>query len=616
MPYCRSAFVLGTLLAAASTLPGQQAKTPDQRIATAALAPPLTSLISQSESELAAVVARYSADRAALLRRYDTDWGSERRGRLREFERAWQSRLAELDFNKLGPEGRIDYVLLSKRLTYELDVLGREEQQVAEVQQFAPFFGRLTALQEERRRLGPPNPAALARTLATVATAIDSARTAVDSAWRTTPKGDTVALRKTRIIAYRTANALDGLRRNALARWYGYYAGYDPTFTWWVKDPYTRADAALTRYVTTLRERVVGYKEGEDEPIIGDPIGAEGLKADLDVEFIPYTPQELIALAEKEYAWCENEMKKAAREMGVGDDWRAALEKVKNLYVEPGKQTDIIRDLAFEAIDYVESRKLLTVPALAKEVWRMEMMTPERQKVSPFFLGGEVIQVSYPTDGMEHDDKMMSMRGNNPHFSRATVHHELIPGHHLQGFMTQRFNPHRQAFSTPFWGEGWALYWEMVLWDMGFAQKPEDKVGMLFWRMHRAARIQFSLGVHLGTMTPSQAIDLLVNKVGHERANAEAEVRRSFLGTYPPVYQAAYMLGALQFRALRKELVESGKMTEVQFHDQILQGGRMPVEMVRARLLKQSLPKDFRTQWRFYGNPIVQSDAGASQASR
>jgi uncharacterized protein (DUF885 family) len=238
----------------------------------------------------------------------------------------------------------------------------------------------------------------------------------------------------------------------------------------------------------------------------------------------------------------------------------------------------------------------------------MEMMTPERQKVSPFFLGGETIQVSYPTDGMEHDDKMMSMRGNNPHFSRAVTHHELIPGHHLQGFMTQRFNQHRQEFSTPFWGEGWALYWEMVLWDMGFAEKPEDKIGMLFWRMHRAARIMFSLGVHMGTMTPDEAIDLLVTKVGHERANAEAEVRRSFIGTYPPVYQAAYMLGALQFRALRKELVESGKMTEIQFHDRILQGGRMPVEMVRAMLLRQALPKDYKSQWRFYGNPIVQSE--------
>jgi hypothetical protein len=595
------------LLIAASAVNAQRSTVTTQRIPASELAPALPSLVALRESELASVVARYTSDRAALTRRYDTEYGSERRSRMREFEGAWQKRLNEIDYNKLGYDGRIDHVLLSKRLAYELKLLDREDQHVAEIKRFAPFFESLTALPEERRRLGLPESAALGKTLAAVAVSIDSARTKVDSMWRTPPKGDTVELRKNRVIAYRTANALDNLRRNSLARWYGYFAGYDPVFTWWAKDPYARVDSALARYVRVLRERVVGYRQGEDEPIIGDPIGAEGLQQDLDVEFIPYTPQELIAIAEKEYAWCEAEMKKAAQQMGISD-WRVALEKVKNMYVEPGKQTQVIRDLAFEAIEYVEKHKLLTVPPLAKEVWRMEMMTPERQKVSPFFLGGEVIQVSYPTDGMEHDDKMMSMRGNNPHFSRATVHHELIPGHHLQGFMTQRFNQHRQEFSTPFWGEGWALYWEMVLWDMGFAQKPEDKIGMLFWRMHRAARIMFSLGVHMGTMTPNEAVDLLVNKVGHERANAEAEVRRSFIGTYPPVYQAAYMLGALQFRALRKELVESGKMTEVQFHDQILQGGRMPVEMVRAMLLKQNLPKDYRTQWRFYGNPIVQSD--------
>jgi uncharacterized protein (DUF885 family) len=194
----------------------------------------------------------------------------------------------------------------------------------------------------------------------------------------------------------------------------------------------------------------------------------------------------------------------------------------------------------------------------------------------------------------------MSMRGNNIHFSRATVHHELIPGHHLQGFMSARYRPYRRPFGTPFWTEGWALYWELLLWDKGFLKSPEDRVGMLFWRMHRCARIIFSLNFHLGKMTPQECIEFLVDRVGHERDNATAEVRRSFAGSYGPLYQSAYMLGGLQIRALRHELVDSGKMTDRAFHDAVLHENSIPIEMVRASLTDQPLARDFSTTWRFY----------------
>jgi uncharacterized protein (DUF885 family) len=207
---------------------------------------------------------------------------------------------------------------------------------------------------------------------------------------------------------------------------------------------------------------------------------------------------------------------------------------------------------------------------------------------------------------MGHEQKLMSMRGNNIHFSRATVHHELIPGHHLQGFMASRYRTHRAPFSTPFWTEGWALYWEMLLWDMNFAKSPENRVGMLFWRMHRSARIMFSLGFHLEQMTPQECIDLLVNRVGHEVDNATAEVRRSFAGNYGPLYQCAYLLGGLQIRALRRELVDTGKMNNRQFHDAILKENRIPIEMVRASLTKQNLARGFSSAWKFYGpNPAA-----------
>jgi hypothetical protein len=214
--------------------------------------------------------------------------------------------------------------------------------------------------------------------------------------------------------------------------------------------------------------------------IRGRPIGDEQLIADLAGEMIPYTPQQLIDLAETEYQWCLAEMKKASRDMGFGDDWKRAVEKVKGLHVPPGKQPELVHELSDEAVAFVRKHRMLTVPPICDESWRMTMIPPERQIVSPFFLGGETVQISFPTDAMPYEAKMQSMRGNNRHFSKATVHHELIPGHGLQQYSTARSNTHRGRFGTPFWTEGWALYMEFVLYDKGFPTSPEDRVGMLF----------------------------------------------------------------------------------------------------------------------------------------
>ena len=596
------AIALATLVIAASAGTAQGKPAAGNASAETAVVPALATFADARPSELADVVARYRSDRAALGRRYGVEYSPARTKRLEEFTGQWLARLRELSFEKLSQEGRVDYVLLRNELEYEQYQLKREGQQLAEMQSYTPFAATVFELMESRRQLKPVSQQESGRTLSMLSKQIDSVRKGVEKV--VAAKVDTTnarvrdSLRTARFIGFRTAGFVENLR-TTLGQWYRYYSGYDPLFSWWAEDPYKKADESLKAYTKVLRERVVGIRDGDNDPIIGDPIGAAGLAADLAHEMMPYTPERLIQIAEREYAWCEAEMKKASREMGFGDNWKKAIEKVKNTYVEPGKQPDLIRDLAREAEEFVEKRDLVTVPPLAKEIWRMEMMTPERQRVSPFFLGGETILVSYPTDGMTHEEKMMSMRGNNPHFSRSTVHHELIPGHHLQGFMNDRYMTHRQTFSTPFWIEGWSLYWEMLLWDLGFPRSPEDRVGMLFWRMHRTARIIFSLRFHLGTMTPQEAVDLLVERVGHERANAEAEVRRSFNGSYPPLYQVAYMIGGLQFRAMHRELVASGRMTNRQFHDAILQGGRMPVEIVRARIENLPLTRDYRTQWRF-----------------
>jgi uncharacterized protein (DUF885 family) len=143
----------------------------------------------------------------------------------------------------------------------------------------------------------------------------------------------------------------------------------------------------------------------------------------------------------------------------------------------------------------------------------------------------------------------------------------------------------------------------MRLYDLGLAPTPADKVGMLYWRKHRCARIVFSLNFHLGRWPAPQCVDYLVERVGHERAAAEAEVRRSVGGAYGPLYQAAYMLGGLQFRALHGELVRSGALTERQFHDAVLQQGSMPVALVRAALRAELPPPGDLPDWRFADRP-------------
>jgi uncharacterized protein (DUF885 family) len=404
-----------------------------------------------------------------------------------------------------------------------------------------------------------------------------------------------------RDLAFRLQGTVKDLQA-ALKSIYTFYQDYDPDFTWWVPLPYKRVDTLLTEYIA-LAEKKGKVPDKNQKPdksgIAGMPIGKEELIRQLQSEMIPYSPEDLIGVANKEFAWCDREMLKASQELGFGTDWHRALEKVKNTYVPAGEQPAAILKLYAESVAFIKQKDLITIPPLAEETWRMQMMSPERQLINPFFLGGESIIISYPTQSMTQADKLMSMRGNNPHFSRATVHHELIAGHHLQGFMNNRYKAYRN-FNTPFWTEGWSLYWEMLLWDQGFPQSPEDRIGMLFWRMHRCARIIFSLNYHLGTWTPQECIDFLVDRVGHERANAEGEVRRSFEGRYSPLYQVAYMMGGLQFYALQKELVGSGKMTNKQFHDAILRENNLPVEMVRAILTNQNLPKNFRTNWKFY----------------
>lgn len=565
--------------------------------------PDISTLVNfaEKESEMRIAVTRYLEDKGALQRRYPVQHSPVRRSRLGEFYNGWQQSLNETDFDELSYEAQIDYLLLKNRLTFELEILDQKENQWNEMSGLVPFADSLRVLQESHYDRERVDPRSAAGTLDEKASQIETLTTKLVEEAET--QGGVVTRPDiTPAVANRAANYVSHLR-GVLADWDEFYNGYDPFYNFWVRTPYQRVDKALKKYQDALISHLVGITPGDPGPIIGDPVMEEGLQAHLAVEMIPYNAEELIAIGWREFEKIEEEFRKVSNDMGYGGNWQEALEYVKTLAPPPGEKPWVIFNIAEYSKDYIEKMNNITVPDLAREVWRLEMNSPEEQLRNPFFSGGEETEVSYPTESMSHQNKLMSMRGNTPSFNFATVHHELIPGHHFQGFMSDRFNRHREELNnTPFWSEGGALYWELILYADGFPRDNADKIGMLFWRLHRAARIVFSLNFQLGNWTPQKAVDFLVERVGHERANAEAEVRRTAM--VDPLYQIAYLIGGLQLKALREEVVDSGEMTPKEFHDAIWRGGEMPIELVRARLTKHPLSPDYKTQWRWTGDPL------------
>lgn len=380
------------------------------------------------------------------------------------------------------------------------------------------------------------------------------------------------------------------IAREALSHWWTFIGGYNPDVTWWCSE-------IVSQLMESLKSLQVQLSNHIGDELIGQPVGRTVLTEHLAASWIAHSVDELITAAEREWEWCRKQCDLVVSEMGV-ESWSAAMEACKTSAAPPGCQPEIVRDLAREAARYVTEHDLLTVDATADGTWRMEMMSADDQKTNPFFLGGETIIVSYPTSGMSFDARQMSMRGNNAAFSRATVQHELIPGHHMQQWASSRFHSHRNIWWTPFWVEGWTLHWEMFLWERGFPETPEQRCGMLFWRMHRCARVLFSLKFHLGEMTAAECVEFLVQKCGHEPANAHAEIRRSVGNRYPPLYQLAYQIGGMQVRSLFREAVRAGWSPKA-FHDRFLMENEMPISAVRALLLGLPFDADNLKEWRF-----------------
>jgi Bacterial protein of unknown function (DUF885) len=356
-------------------------------------------------NEMPNIIQTYYADVMALDRVYIVEGSPELRDRYKKLAADYLTRLQQINMAALSQGCKADYVLFKRDLQEAVVQAGAEAKEYAGLQAWFPFADSIYALEKIRRR----------------GAAIDGKNTAAGffAITRQLPALQAKLLQDKSITVANSRRAgiiIRGLQ-TAAKTVFNFYNAYDPLFTWWVPDTYRRLDSALGQYAQAFK--TIANKNApvrDSSGIVGFPIGRDEIVRQLQYELIPYTPEELISIANKEFAWCDKEMLKASAEMGFGSNWKAAMEKVKQSYVPAGEQPAAMVKLYDEAIAFLKDKDLVTIPPLAEETWRIAMMSPRMQLVNPFFLGGEEFLISYPTNTMEYDARMMSMRGNNPHF--------------------------------------------------------------------------------------------------------------------------------------------------------------------------------------------------------
>src|SRR5690606_8077412 len=315
-------------------------------------------------------------DFGSLSRFYIVEGSPERRERFKEFHERYRARLNALPFDRLSVNGQVDLLLTMRDINRELRLLEDEKTEYRQMGKWISYGEPIYGIEKQRRRGLHLDAPKVAAQLNDISKKLVELTALLEQETPSFPQH----------LADRGQQVVRG-HFKALESVYEFYNLYDPDFSWWMERPYARLSEQLKAYGELIASKVDPNTLSKDDGsgIVGNPIGAKELKFQLEEAFIPYSAEELVDIANKEFAWCEAELLKASREMGFGGDWKASKENVKQMYVKAGFQLDAMLDLYNRSIDFLKEHVMLTIPPVAEETWRMAMMSPERQKIAPFF---------------------------------------------------------------------------------------------------------------------------------------------------------------------------------------------------------------------------------------
>jgi uncharacterized protein (DUF885 family) len=296
------------------------------------------------------------------------------------------------------------------------------------------------------------------------------------------------------------------------------------------------------------------------------------------------TPDEIHQLGLREIDRIQGEMSAIAKKQGFADlaSFRASL-KTNPKYI-PTSAEQILDDFR-HYIAQMEPKLSELFSLLPKSPVTVEAIPPFQSAAATHYVTG--------TPDGKRPGRVVVATSNFAERSliddEAIAYHEGVPGHHMQLSVQQqltglpKFRLHGLGFNA--YIEGWALYAEQLGKEVGFYQDPVSDYGRLSSELFRAVRLVVDTGIHSKGWTRDQVVEFFRKSGAVDEPTIQSETDRYISW---PAQALSYKLGQLKFRELRERAQkELGPKFDLRtFHDEMLNGGTLPLDLLDARTNK------------------------------
>src|SRR2546430_907037 len=336
---------------------------------------------------------------------------------------------------------------------------------------------------------------------------------------------------------------------------------------------------ALDRYAAWLRTDLEPAAKGTFA------IGRDAYEALLkEKELLPYDAPTLKAFGEELVAETESRLSEAAKGLG-DDDWRESVLRFRRDHPSAEELVATYRAEMERSRDAVRKAQLATIPY--GEDLLVEEMPPFQRTTYPYaaYVAAPPFEasrrgrfwVTLPDADDDERTKRERLEGHPRAGIAVIACHEGYPGHHLQLTMSaDHTSLARRALRSNLMVEGWGLYVEELMTELGYLDQPDTRLLRLKDLLWRAARVVVDVGLSTGEMTFDEAVTYMVERPKLEPPNAIAEVRRY---TLTPTQPSSYALGREAILALRDKARAKGWGMRF-FHDKLLGAGSLPPKLL------------------------------------